>query len=234
MPRQKEKGKKALPSAPPMPQKKVKGKKALPSAPPSDPHTSKRRARRTIPSETTPFGVGDCLIDKDILCWLDQELQHMEVDELGAWNLAVAYIKRVSRWMQMVESSSALDDMAWCRRHTLVVNSDDKEGLPWFVCAFDCGVRLERFIIWVWEPLSSIHLIRPFLSALKKLCLTTQYGALGFHEDGWSCGFQSLHITNLVVDHRGSFVDVPLTPLGPSFVDYVLCQLCCAGHWTAL
>ena len=90
------------------------------------------------------------------------------------------------------------------------------------MCAFNCLVRLECFIIWVWEPLSSIHLIRPFLSALKKLCLSTKQWALGFQKDGWSCGFQSLHITNVVVDHRGSFSDVPLTPMGLGVVDYVL------------
>ena len=89
------------------------------------------------------------------------------------------------------------------------------------MCAFDCRVRLERFIICVWEPQSSIHLICPFLTAIKKLCLTTKHRALGFQKDSWSCG-QSLHITNLVVDHRGSFSDVPLTPMGPGFVDYVL------------
>ena len=67
--------------------------------------------------------------------------------------------------------------MAWCRRHTFVVNSDDKEGFNRFLCAFDCQVRLERFIIWVWEPLSSIHLIHPLLAALKNHCLTTKHRA---------------------------------------------------------
>ena len=43
--------------------------------------------------------------------------------------LAGTYIKRVSKWMQIVESASTLDNMAWCRCHTFVVNSDDKEGL---------------------------------------------------------------------------------------------------------
>ena len=79
VPQKKVNGKKALPSAPPPP--KVKGKKALPSAPPIDPPTSKRRTRSTIPSETTPLGVGDWLTDKDILCWLNQEVCHMEIDE---------------------------------------------------------------------------------------------------------------------------------------------------------
>ena len=74
----------------------------------------------------------------------------------------------------------------------------------------------------MWETLSSIHLIRPFLSASKKLCLTTKHKALEFQKDGWSCGFWSLHITNLVVDHQGSFSDVPLTPVGSRFVDHAL------------
>ena len=143
----------------------------------------------------------------------------MEIDEPCAWTLAVLYIKRPSNCMRMVESGTTLDNMAWCRRHIFVVNSDDKEG-----CTGLCVpsiVRLERVIIWVWEHLSSIHLIRPFLTAIQKLCLTTKHRALGFQKDSWSCG-QSLHITNLVVDHRSSFSDVPLTPRGPGFVDYVL------------
>ena len=109
--------------------------------------------------------------------------------------------KRVSKWMQIVECGSTLDNMVWCCGHISVVNSDDKEGLHWFVYAFDCRVRLERFIIWVWEPLSSISMKHPFLTALKKYGLTTKHWASGLQKDGWSCGFQSSHTTNLVVDH---------------------------------
>ena len=63
--------------------------------------------------------------------------------------------------------------------------------------------------------------------AMRKLSLTTKHHALGFQTDGWSCGFQSLNIAKLVVaplvvEHRGSFSDVPLVPMGPGFVDYVL------------
>ena len=32
--------------------------------------------------------------------------------------------------------------------------------------------------------------------------------------DGWSCGFQSLNIAKLVVEHRGIFSNVPLVPMG--------------------
>ena len=76
VPQKKVKGKKALPSTTP-PQ--VKGRKALPSAPLVDPPTSKRHTRSTIPSETTPLGVGDWLTHKDIVCWLNQQLCHMEM-----------------------------------------------------------------------------------------------------------------------------------------------------------
>ena len=156
---------------------KVKGKKALPSAPPVDPPASKRHTRRAIPSETTPLGVGDWLTDKDILRWLNQELYHVEIDEPHAWTLAVLFIidKRLSKCMRIVESGTTMDNMAWRRRHIFMV-----KRVHWFVCAFNCRVRLELFIIWVWEPLSSIHLIHPFLMAMKKLSLTTKHRALGF------------------------------------------------------
>ena len=73
-----------------------------------------------------------------------------------------------------------------------------------------------------WEPLRSTHLIHPFLTAMKKLSLTTKHHALGFLTDSWPCGFQSLNIAKLAMEHRGSFSDVPLVPMGPGFVDYVL------------
>ena len=121
-----------------------------------------------------------------------------------------------------VDSGTRLDNMTWCRHHICVVISNDKEGLHWFVCAFNCRVRLELFTILVWEPLSSTHLIRPFLMAMRKFSLTTKHRALGFQTDGWSCGFQSLNIAKLVVEHQGTFSDVPLVPMGAGFVDHVL------------
>ena len=90
------------------------------------------------------------------------------------------------------------------------------------MCALDCRVRLELFVIWIWEPLSSTHLNRPLLMAMKKLSLTTKHRALGFQTDGWSCGFQRLNIAKLAVEHRGSFSSVPLVPTSPGLVDYVL------------
>ena len=112
--------------------------------------------------------------------------------------------------------------MRWCRRHIFVVNSNDKEGFHWFVCAFDCHVQLELFNIWVGEHLSSTDFIRPFLSALKKSSRTTDHRAWEFQTDGWSCGFQSLNIAKQVVERRGIFSNVPLVPMGAGFVDYVL------------
>ena len=179
------KGKKALPSAPP----KVKGKKALPSAPPVDLPTSKRRTRSTTLSETPPLGMGDLLTDKGILRWLNQEVCHMEINEARACTLADLHIERLSKCMRRVEPGATQHNMAWCHRHIFVVNSDDKEGLHWFVCAFHCRVRLELFTIWVWEPLSSTHLIRPILMAMKKLSLTTKHRAFQFQTNGCSCGF---------------------------------------------
>ena len=58
--------------------------------------------------------------------------------------------------------------------------------------------------------------------AMKKPSLTTKHRALGFQTDGWSCGFQSLNIAKLMVEHRGTFSHVPLVPIGAGFVDYVL------------
>ena len=56
---------------------------------------------------------------------------------------------------------------------------------------------------------------------MRKLSPTTNR-AFGFQTDGWSCGFQSLNIAKLVVEHRRTFSDAPLVPKGTGFVDYVL------------
>ena len=81
--------------------------------------------------------------------------------------------------MQIVESRSTLDDMPWCRCHTLVVNNNDEEGLHWCVCAFHCRVQLEGFIIWVWELLSSpaySHHVGHHTSVIRPLwTITTPY-----------------------------------------------------------
>ena len=61
-----------------------------------------------------------------------------------------------------------------------------------------------------------------FLVGLEEVFANHQAPALGFQTDGWSCGFESLNIAKLVVEHRGTFSDVPLIPMGAGFVDYVL------------
>ena len=68
--------------------------------------------------------------------------------------------------MQVLDSGSTLDNMAWCCHYTFVVNSDDKEGLCPFV--YPCRVRLECYIIFVCEPLNAIHLICHFLTGLPE------------------------------------------------------------------
>ena len=123
----------------------------------------------------------------------------MEIHVPCAWTLVLRYIQRLSRNMQRVESGTSLAKMRRCRRHIFVVNSDDKEGLHWFVCAFNWWVRLELFTIWVWKPLRFNHLFRCFLLAIKKLSPTTKHRALGFQTDASSC-----------------------VPMGARFVDYVL------------
>ena len=65
----------APPPTAPVPKKKAKGKKVLPKAPPIDPPNPQRRTRSTIPSETTPLGVGD-LQQKKKLHDLPQKLKN--------------------------------------------------------------------------------------------------------------------------------------------------------------
>ena len=66
------------------------------------PSASKRRTQSTTPNETNPLnqidplGVGYWLTDKDILCYLNQELYHIEIHDPRAWTLAVSHINRVS------------------------------------------------------------------------------------------------------------------------------------------
>ena len=71
--------------------------------------------------------------------------------------------------------------------------------------------------------------------ATKKLSLTAKHHALGFQTDGWSCGFQSLNIAKLVVEHRVTFSDVLLLPMGAGGMLIVLCGLLKrpAMMWTA-
>ena len=54
-----------------------------------DEHHSERNNR---------FEAGDWLTDKDILCWLNQEVRHNEIDKPRAWTLALLYLKRLSKY----------------------------------------------------------------------------------------------------------------------------------------
>ena len=115
----------APPPAASVPQKKGEGKESLAKCTPYRPSHFQKARPSTIPSETTPLGVGDWLTDKDIVCWLNQEVCHNEMDEPRAWSLALLYIKRLSRYMQRVESGERMANIRWCRRHIF-----GKEGLP--------------------------------------------------------------------------------------------------------
>ena len=37
----------------------------------------------------------------------------------------------------------------------MIVNSDDRQGLHWFVCAMDCTQLVWAFIVWIWDPLGT-------------------------------------------------------------------------------
>ena len=64
--------------------KKVKGKKVLLGAPSIALTTSRKCTQSTIPCETDLLVERNWLTDKDILCWLNQEPYHMEIDEPSA------------------------------------------------------------------------------------------------------------------------------------------------------
>ena len=46
--------------------------------------------------------------------------------------------------------------------------------------------------------------------------------ALSFQEDGWSCGYQLLHLCDEVANQRGSLDDVVVTPLLKGFIKEAL------------
>ena len=48
-------------------------------------------------------GVGDCLIDKDTLCWSNQDVCYNQIDEPRAWTLAVLYIKKLCKCMHLAK-----------------------------------------------------------------------------------------------------------------------------------
>ena len=56
----------------------------------------------------------------------------------------MAYIVSRLNIMKKYEGSKDINytivGLAWRRRHIFIVNSDNREGLHWFVCAMDCTV----------------------------------------------------------------------------------------------
>ena len=63
------------------------------------------------------------------------------------------------------------------------------------------------------------------LKHLRQNGVSTHARALGFQKDGWSCGFESLHLCDEVVGHHGSpqEIDVTLAPLPKGFIEEALC-----------
>ena len=182
--------------------------------------------RRTPVAETKPLVVGDWLSDKDIVAWLNDKLYHNEVEQPRACTMAVTYIasclKRIRKYEDNKGNNHKTVGLAWRQRYIFIVNSDDREGLHWFLCAIDVKVPEWAFKVHIWEPLCGISLVGPMLRRLQPKGVAAQAGALGFQEDDWSCGYQSLHLCDEVANQRGSFDDVVVTPLPKGFIKEAL------------
>ena len=192
------------------------------------PVTPARMATRHTPvDETKPLVVGDWLSDKDILARLNDKLYHNEIEEPRAWTWAVTYIVSYLKMMRNHKDSKGTNHtivrLAWRRRHIFIVNSDDRKGLHWFLCAINCRVPVWAFKVHIWEPLCGNSLVRPMLKCLQSKGVAAHAQALGFQEDGWSCGYQSLHSCDDVAGHRGSLDNVDVTPLPKGFIKEALC-----------
>ena len=127
--------------------------------------------RQTPVDETKLFVVGDWLSDKDILAWLHDKLYHNEFEEPRAWTMAVTYIVSCLKMMRKYEDSKGTNHttvgLAWRHRHIFIVNSDDREGLHWFLCAIDRRVPIWAFKVHIWEPLCGNSLVPPILKHLQ-------------------------------------------------------------------
>ena len=86
----------------------------------------------------------------------------------------------------------------------------------------DCRVPVWTFKVHIWEPLSGTSLVRPMLKRLQSKGVAAHARALGFQKDGWSCGYESLHLCDEVAGHRGSLEDVDVTPLPKGFIKEAL------------
>ena len=119
--------------------------------------------RRTPVDETKPLVVGDWLSDKEILAQLNDKLYYNEVEEPGAWTMAVRYIASCLKMMRKYEESKGNNhttvSVAWRCRHIFIVNSDDCERLHWLLCAIDCKVPVWAFKVHIWEPLCGNSLV---------------------------------------------------------------------------
>ena len=78
------------------------------------------------------------------------------------------------------------------------------------------------FKVHIWEPLSGTSLVWPMLKRLHSKGVAAHARALGFQKDGWSFGYQLLHLRDEVVGHRGSLEDVDVTPLLKGFIKEAL------------
>ena len=188
---------------------------AIPVAP------ARMATRRTPVDETKPLVVGDWLSDKDIVAWQNDKLYHNEVEEPRAWTMAVTYnatcLKRMRKYEDSKGNNHKTVRLAWRRRHIFIVNSHAREGLHRFLCAIDCKVPVWAFKVHIWEPLCGTSLVRPTLKRLQSKGVAAHTSALGFQEDGWSCGYQSLHLCDEVANQRGSLDDVVVTRLPKGF-----------------
>ena len=89
-------------------------------------------------------------------------------------------------------------------------------------CAIDREVPVWAFKVHIWEPLCGNSLVRPMLKRLKSKGVAAHARALGFQEDSWSCGYQSLHLCDEVAGQRGSLDNVVVTPLLKGFIKEAL------------
>ena len=71
------------------------------------------------------------------MAWLHQTLYHNEVGEPRAWTAAVTYIVSRLNIMRKFQGNKGTSHttVGW-GRHILIVNSDDRKWLHWFVCAW--------------------------------------------------------------------------------------------------
>ena len=119
--------------------------------------------RRTPVDETKPLVVGDWLSNKDIVAWQNDKLYHNEAEEPRVWTMALTYIasclKRMRKYEDIKGNNRKTVRLAWRQRHIFTVNSDDREGLHWFLCAIDCKVPVWAFKVHIWEPLCGNSLV---------------------------------------------------------------------------